>query len=213
MRSRLSLNDGSALLIKYDTRITATTNGSLKLVRRDRTVITANDEGEVQVFPKEVWDAAAANSFVAECKDTYVPMTNPTALIEESSSPAIAVGKSTSVVNATNNAFQAPGIHGSTSLVAEASSNTAKSPPPPSGPSADTLATLNTTYKFQINKESVSIADDEYNRFQISLGDVLNPVDLAGEVSGLKPVAITERPLDPRLFIVNRMWGCNRSSQ
>ena len=36
VRTRLSQPDGSAVLVKYDTRITSSFNGSVALVRRDR---------------------------------------------------------------------------------------------------------------------------------------------------------------------------------
>lgn len=39
----------------------------------------------------------------------------------------------------------------------------------------------------------------------LSSPDVLNPaVTLSGEVEGLKPPAVADKPMDPRLFVVNR---------
>ena len=42
--------------IKYDTRITASVNGSIKLVRRDRTTILVKDSGVVSYIPRAAWD-------------------------------------------------------------------------------------------------------------------------------------------------------------
>lgn len=39
----------------------------------------------------------------------------------------------------------------------------------------------------------------------LSSPDALNPsVTLSGEVEGLKPPAVADKPMDPRLFVVNR---------
>lgn len=39
----------------------------------------------------------------------------------------------------------------------------------------------------------------------LSSPDVLKPaVTLSGEVEGLKPPAVADKPMDPRLFVVNR---------
>jgi len=47
--------------------------------------------------------------------------------------------------------------------------------------------------------------DYEYNCFDIDLKDPLNPrVALSGEVDGLKPTAVTDTPMEPRLFVVSR---------
>ena len=115
VRSRVALNDGAALLVKYvyihefpaphtplyhhfthkspthsqithsshtnlfthcsdryNTSITATCNGSLKLVKRDRSVIEASDSGEVNFRPRSAFDAAAQKVFEEECADAYV---------------------------------------------------------------------------------------------------------------------------------------------
>lgn len=48
VRSRISLTDGSAMMIKYNTSITTQTNGSIKFVCKDRTAILALDSGEVR---------------------------------------------------------------------------------------------------------------------------------------------------------------------
>jgi hypothetical protein len=61
--------------------------------------------------------------------------------------------------------------------------------------------------KFSVNVNDLTcmLQDSEYNSFEI---DMLNPLDpevsLAGEVDGLKPSAVTDKPIEPRLFIVSR---------
>ena len=55
VRMRLVGGDGSAVVVKYDTRVTSSSNGSLKLVRRDRTSISAVDGGEVLFSPRICW--------------------------------------------------------------------------------------------------------------------------------------------------------------
>ena len=72
-------------------------------------------------------------------------------------------------------------------LTTSANSNDVPPPPPPAGKN-DTqrdMGPTETTYTFNIRRESVRIEDYEYNRFEVTLGNVLNPiVDLAGEVEG-----------------------------
>lgn len=49
--------------------------------------------------------------------------------------------------------------------------------------------------------------DYEFNSFDIALGGdaPLDPlVVLSGEVEGLKPPAVADKPMEPRLFVVNR---------
>lgn len=56
VRSRIALPDGTAMMIKYDTRVTAKSNGSLKLLRRDKTCILAKDDGSMTFIPASAWD-------------------------------------------------------------------------------------------------------------------------------------------------------------
>jgi hypothetical protein len=49
--------------------------------------------------------------------------------------------------------------------------------------------------------------DYEFNSFDVALTseDPLNPtVVLSGEVEGLKPPAVADKPMEPRLFVMNR---------
>jgi hypothetical protein len=51
----------------------------------------------------------------------------------------------------------------------------------------------------------VCYQDCEHNSFELSLLDPLHPVvALAGEVPGLIPTAVTDNPIEPRVFIVSR---------
>jgi hypothetical protein len=58
-------------MVKYDTRITSPVNGSIKLVRRDRTVILLKDSGTVSYNPRSGWDEGAAAAFHTDCADPY----------------------------------------------------------------------------------------------------------------------------------------------
>lgn len=60
--------------MKYDTRLTTTTNGSIKLVRRDKTVILLKDSGSVIYTPRASWNDKAAAAFAAECADLPQPV-------------------------------------------------------------------------------------------------------------------------------------------
>ena len=55
VRMRVVAPDGTALIVKYDTRVTATYNGSIKMVRRDRTSLMAKDGGEFIFRPRTNW--------------------------------------------------------------------------------------------------------------------------------------------------------------
>ena len=55
VRVRVALRDGTALLIRHNTTVTATYNGSFKIVERNKEVIVAEDEGEVTFCPSYAW--------------------------------------------------------------------------------------------------------------------------------------------------------------
>ena len=69
VRLRIVLPDGSAAMIKYNTCITSKVNGSLKLVRRDRTVLLVKDDGVVSYSPRTAWDDDAAADLLADSRD------------------------------------------------------------------------------------------------------------------------------------------------
>lgn len=62
-------------------------------------------------------------------------------------------------------------------------------------------------YKFDIGSMRCHIQDYEHNHFRLDLGGPtpLQPkLDLAGEVEGLKPTAVTDAPSEPKIFIAHR---------
>jgi hypothetical protein len=54
-RTKISMPDGSAVFIKYDTRITSAYNGSVRVVRRNRAVVLAIDGGFVDYKAPSAW--------------------------------------------------------------------------------------------------------------------------------------------------------------
>lgn len=123
-------------------------------------------------------------------------------------------------------------VTGATKKTRKASSSAAQETvvgQPPS--TADIVAKANqkeTFYNFNVDALTCHIQDYEYNHFYINLSDMvpdpvtakssssksqpkmvpnnpLNPVlNLAGEVSGMKPTAVTDSPIEPKLFVLHR---------
>jgi len=215
VRSRVALTDGSAMMVKYNTSITAECNGSLKLVKRDGTVIMALDTGVVTLSPKTAWDAAALAEFKDEAKDAYaLPVPPGTAELQRVTSAATAtikmVPSDTSLLvhgganDRVNQSVTFEGENLSQATRGTKSQSTVLSPQQqtPACPYDDAQKT---SYNFNVLKQSCLIEDYEYNRFEIKLSNIQEPiVDLAGEVEGLKPEAVTDKPLAPRLFIIKR---------
>jgi hypothetical protein len=240
VRSRIALCDGSALLLKYDTRITAKYNGSIKFVAVDRSVIIASDDGKVQYFPRAGWNRAAEEEFIKECEDTYAgevilekrmsPETNSMLLMEDGfgAGGMSMTEQKNMVMNSVSfahdesfNGGMGPGSqyrkqgspngnnNGILKSIASDKDKDKQEGSNVQGGSIVTTADENTepqtSYIFNLKTSSCCIEDFEYNRFDFVLTDPLHPfVDLAGEVAGLKPLAITDKPLDPRLFIISR---------
>lgn len=65
----MAMPDGTAILIKYDTRITSTYNGSVKAVRRDKSIVYAVDGGIVNFISSGDWNNRAIEEFEEEKKD------------------------------------------------------------------------------------------------------------------------------------------------
>lgn len=239
VRARIGLSDGSALMIKYDTRITAVTNGLLKLVRRDRSAVIVLDNGLVNYLPRTSWDDIAAQEFATECADCWVPPVIP-ALAPSSSRADVGSRAAlhhsvsfTSVVGAPDQGLGKLGTFGGvmSSMISD-SASTLKKPSVlrensqadgPGGGSAPAFPTTQsvaqpadappsslqpadrTKYLINVLDWTCKIEDYEFNRFSIDLHDPLAPaVELSGEVEGLLPSAVTESPLDPRMFVVSR---------
>lgn len=68
-RTKMVLPDGTAVLIKYDTKVTSTYNGSVKAIRRDKSVVYAIDGGLVSYVSADEWNNKAKEDFEEEKKD------------------------------------------------------------------------------------------------------------------------------------------------
>ena len=55
VRSRIAMPDGSAVFIKYNTKVTAQYNGSIKIVRRNRETVLIEDGGVVTYKSPTAW--------------------------------------------------------------------------------------------------------------------------------------------------------------
>lgn len=63
------------------------------------------------------------------------------------------------------------------------------------------------SFTFDIVKFKCLIQDYEFNSFEVDLSSAesLHPsVTLSGEVQGLKPPAVADKPMEPRVFVVSR---------
>jgi hypothetical protein len=69
-RVRLCLPDGSAVVVKYDTRTTSEVNGSIRLVRRDRALIDVQDGGVVTFAPPSAWTNTNEEEYQKDLADT-----------------------------------------------------------------------------------------------------------------------------------------------
>lgn len=77
IRSRISMSDGTAILIKYNTKVTAQYNGSLKVVRRNRESMLIEDGGIVTYFPPTSWSQENEKEFIRECATDTKPRFTP----------------------------------------------------------------------------------------------------------------------------------------
>jgi hypothetical protein len=64
--------DGSAILVKYDTRVTAISRASITLVSRNRHTLVALDTGTVVYEPKSAWTDVKASAFSADATDNLL---------------------------------------------------------------------------------------------------------------------------------------------
>ena len=96
IRVRVALPDGSAAMIKYDTRITCSVNGSIKMVRRDRTVLLVKDSGLVSYSPRTAWDDEAAVALIADSRDVpHTVITSPVKVM--STAPTVSFGNNNAI--------------------------------------------------------------------------------------------------------------------
>jgi hypothetical protein len=56
IRTKVAMPDGTAVMIKYDTRVTSTYNGSIKAIRRDKSIIYAMDGGILNFVTSDEWN-------------------------------------------------------------------------------------------------------------------------------------------------------------
>ena len=255
-RLRIALPDGSAAMIKYDTSITSKVNGSLKLVRRDRTVLLVRDDGLISYSPRTAWDDDAAADLLADSRDAPMNISgagpnspsrnmmvgNSIAFAENSMICGANPPSSSARLRATDQAvrlsepgmtlrsltltelgasriaaiggifagsldgsFIADKLEGgfdlSKSLKIEPISKSLESLNDPLLP----LKTMRTKISLDLNDFTCRVEDHEHNIFDISLKEPLSPIiTLSGEVEGLKPTAVSESPMEPRLFIMSR---------
>jgi hypothetical protein len=260
VRCRVNLPDGSAVLVKYNTLLTATTNGSIKMVRRDKTSILIQDSGIVRLTPRCSWDSKQEAIFVAECEDFEtksstarttnkdivkakkdIMTTTTSSAVDKNNNNSFTQNKKGSLESLTNSstslsnklsdgfmqqlsktkpAAQAT-VPGASSRSAHLVDKTAAaavvddSPPPHVMENNEKDA----IFTFDFNEYKCNILDHQYNSFDIDLSpsssspsssssfgsSALDPkVVLSGEVAGLKPPAVADRPMEPRLFVVNR---------
>ena len=246
MRLRVALPDGSAAVIKYDNRITSEVKGSIKIVRRDRTVMIVKDSGVVSYHPHTAWDDGAAAALSADSRDAHAPScipdivsksphTGPSVTFEvdrkaercdlldtpvgsavvttreqNAQSPDAFTGSivpSRSPHTATlafgmSDAPKAMNHGGITEQYEDASRlNTVASLSDPLLP----LRPNSTKFTIDLFQATCKVEDHEYNIFDLSLRDPLNPsMQLSGEVAGLKPTPASVSPFEPRLFVLNR---------
>ena len=255
VRLRVALPDGSAAVIKYDNRITSDVKGTIKVVRRDRTVVIVKDTGVVSYHPHTAWDDAAAAALSADSKDADKPpcITNvmskalhdgPTVTFVcddkgERNTPIDAPPRTAGDAREQNmhgpNAFHGSIIpprtpHTATRHAAirynalersaactamtcegaeERHEGTSQSNQSISVASlSDPLLPLrpnSTKFTIDLFQATCKVEDHDYNIFNLSLKDLLNPsMLLSGEVDGLKPTSVSVSSLEPRLFVLNR---------
>jgi hypothetical protein len=189
--------------------VTAKYNGSIKLVRRDKTVILASDEGVVEYRDNSSWNSDMHHEFYQECADP-LPMLCPNIHLHDQFSDitiresAVATGRLMSM--ASQKKTLSTGVNQSTSSALQSPMRQSI------GESNDffvSLKSADSKYHFQLSSCTAHIEDYEYNCFDVDLlQHPLEPkVCLAGQVEGLKPKAVCETPVDPRVFVLNRYSG------
>lgn len=67
--------DGSGLLIKYNTRVTASVRSYVVATSRDHCVLCANDNGQVRYWPRSSWDENSQR-IAADSRDDSIPLTD-----------------------------------------------------------------------------------------------------------------------------------------
>lgn len=71
-RCRVAMPDGTAVFIKYNTKITAKYNGSIKLVRRNHEMVVVEDGGIVSYSPASSWSNVNEKEFATDSYDEAI---------------------------------------------------------------------------------------------------------------------------------------------
>ena len=230
VRKRIVMPDGAACFVKYDTRVTSRVNGSLVLVKRDRATIVATDDGKATYSPRASWTAQAQAAFARDCADPSPGLkgvgrsTAPQGSFAAEASLSLAEG---SAAHASASSLLEPShmssVTNATAAADSAGVKTDKAGKKMSVPKGDSRATppgykntsvsdvpslpenAGTKFVVDLANYSCTIEDYECNCFSIDLRDPLkSTVALAGEVEGLKPTAVADVPVDPKLFVISR---------
>jgi len=237
VRSRVAMPDGSAIFVKYNTKVTAQYNGSIKVVRRNREIIVVEDGGIVTYFPPSAWSSESAEEFEADCSDRARRRegAGSNRMLQSQSKPkekklrfkgsnmssaveaplSTRSNRSTSSKKSARSSAKSPvsGSKVNSVTLSDDDMERSQCSSVDSG-SADSLDSISklanrkvdhTKYVFNVRRLSCHIEDNENNVFDLDYFDPEHPrVSLAGEVEGLKPKAITETSLEPRMYIVDR---------
>lgn len=249
VRSRICLMDGSAVIIKYDNRLTSDVCGSIHMLRRDKTVVRAYDGGVVDFAPCTSWTEETKQEFDADFKDQFDDVEelkfgrmsspeDPRSMPLTSTNPHL----NSSIDNTKSNATMATTTATSTSDDTMGLDDDAKAAlaaltryAGQLSPRSEKRGTMGivpgdvtaglsvdsagagqdkliqskpkmTKFSFDIESLTVNIQDFEHNSYEIDLGQrpIVPALSLAGEVDGLAPSAVSEGPIEPRLFVVSR---------
>lgn len=192
------------MFVKYNTLLTATSNGSIKLIRRDKTIILVSDSGVTTYLPRTAWNENAAAEFSKDCVDFEVSPIKEKDRISTNNVINFNTNNSltsSTTMNTKNKATRTINkVKPLGNVKASASSTSVEEDIFVDKTEKDASITIDYI------KCTCKILDHQYNSFDINLSEnALDPkVVLSGEVDGLKPPAVADKPMDPRMFIVSR---------
>ena len=245
VRSRICLMDGSAVVIKYDNRLTSDVCGSIHMLRRDKTVVRAYDGGVVDFAPCTSWTEETKAEFDADFKDQFedieelkfgrmsspedprsMPLTG-TGMVGNNTKSNTTMGTATAtsfsddtmgldddakaaLAALTSNAPQlSPRSEKRNTMAVVPGDVTAGLSVDSAGAGQDKLIQTKpkmTKFSFDIESLTVNIQDFEHNSYEVDFCQrpLAPTLSLAGEVDGLAPSAVSEGPIEPRLFVISR---------
>lgn len=76
IRTKVCFADGTAAMIKYNTKVTALSNGSIKIVKRSREIIFAEDGGVVTYYPASSWSKQVCDLVIYYAFSFFVIISN-----------------------------------------------------------------------------------------------------------------------------------------